>query len=80
MMKWSAAEIVHYDVLADFSGEVEIMRAQGTPYRTQVKDRVEVGFDWNQNETKLVGTPVVKNFPTTVGAVTPPQPTARRCA
>jgi hypothetical protein len=35
-------------------------------YQAPVKDRIEVGFDWNQLEMTLVGTPVIKNFPTTM--------------
>ena len=32
---------------------------------------MEVAFDWDQNETKLTGKPVIKNFPTTVTAGAP---------
>jgi hypothetical protein len=79
MAKWSGADVVHYDVVAEFSGETEILRANGVAYQAPVKDRIEVGFDWNQLEMKLVGTPVIKNFPTTTaqGKALPPCPLPR---
>lgn len=67
MAKWSAAEVVHYDVAMQYDGEVELARPDGGAigYRARVKDRVEIAFDWNQNEMKIVGTPTIKNFPST---------------
>jgi len=67
MMKWSSVAVIHYDVVAEYAGETEILRGpRGFTYGTQVRDRIELAFDWNQNETKLASTPVIKNFPTTV--------------
>jgi hypothetical protein len=54
-------------VVAEYAGAAEVLRGpRGFAYGPQVKDRVELAFDWNQNETKLVGTPVIRNFPSTV--------------
>ncbi len=79
MAKWSGAEVVHYDVVAEYSGETEILNVGSVTYRAPVQDRIEVGFDWHQLEMKLVGMPVIKNFPTTVaqGKAIPPCPLAR---
>jgi hypothetical protein len=65
--KWSAFAVIHYVVVGEFSGAptgVLLGAASAT-------DRVEVTFDWNQNETALVGTPTFKNFP---GTAVPPAP------
>jgi len=72
MMKWSSVAVIHYDVVAEYAGETEILRGpRGFTHFLQVKDRVNVVFDWNQNETKLAGTPIIKNSPTTVSPGTP---------
>jgi len=72
MAKWSAIAVIHYDVVAEYAGDVEILRGpRGFAYSAQVTDRVEVAFDWNQNETKLVGKPVIRNCPTMVTAAAP---------
>ncbi len=71
MAKWSGAEVVHYDVVAVFDGETVLLRSSGVVHQAPVKDRVEVSFDWSQTEYKLVGTPVVKNFPSTVAVGAP---------
>jgi len=65
--KWSAFTVVRYVVVGEFSGvpaAVLVGAARAT-------DRVELTFDWNQNETALVGTPTFKNFP---GTAVPPGP------
>jgi hypothetical protein len=71
MVKWTAAEVVHYDVTMEFAGEGQILKEGGQFRTAPVTDRVEVAFDWNQNEMKLVGTPVIKNFPSTKGDMPP---------
>jgi len=58
MAKWTAATVVHYKVTAEFSGETSIGEARG-----MVTDRFEVEFDWNQSEFAMIGTPIIKNFP-----------------
>lgn len=67
LSKWSAFTVVRYVVVGEFSGipaGVLLGAASAT-------DRVELTFDWNQNETALVGTPTFKNFP---GTAVPPGP------
>jgi hypothetical protein len=70
MMKWASVTIVHYDVVGEFKGEATIMNAGGGQIeRGQVADRVEFGFDWNQQTMDFVGQPKIQNFPSTLGAV-----------
>ena len=73
MAKWTALTIVRYRVVGEFSGTTPIL--SGTKSKlvrsAPVTDRVELDFDWNQQEMKLVGTPVIRNFPSKVGAIPP---------
>lgn len=72
MAKWTAATVIHYSVVGEFSGETRIMSfEQMFPVSdsAQVTDRVEVEFDWDQQEFKLVGAPVFRNVPSTTGAL-----------
>ena len=67
LTKWSAFTVVRYVVVGEFSGAPAAVLL-GADSAT---DRVELTFDWNQNETALVGTPTFKNFP---GTAVPPGP------
>jgi hypothetical protein len=69
MTKWSAFTVVRYVVVGEYSGEPSILAGGARIARAHATDRVELTFDWNQNETALVGTPTIKNFP---GTMTPP--------
>lgn len=67
MLKWTETKVVHYRAVGEYSGTVGILaRADAA-----VTDRVEIEFDWNQEENKLVGAPAIKNFPTKMGAIVP---------
>jgi hypothetical protein len=74
MAKWTAATVVRYRVVAEFSGEAVIVETPDTlkGFAT-VTDRFEVDFDWNQQEYSLVGKPVVRNFPTKVVSLSMPR-------
>ena len=64
-MKWAAAEIVHYDVVGEYSAPTVILDAAGGlpggkgrgVDRVVVKDRFEASFDWGP-VAGLVGRPV----------------------
>lgn len=71
MARWTAATIVNYKVIAEFSGEAFLFSAGGLNGRGMVTDRFEVEFDWNQAEYALVGKPIIRNFPSKLGALTP---------
>jgi len=67
MLKWTETKVVHYRAVGEFSGTLKILpRAEAA-----VTDRVEIDFDWSQEENKLVGNPAIKNFPSKTGAISP---------
>ena len=70
MAKWTEAKVIHYRVVGEFSGPVGTFLG-GHNLATPVTDRVEIEFDWNQEEHKLVGTPVIRNFPSKAGPLVP---------
>ncbi len=67
MLKWTSAEVIHYDVVAEYAGVTAILvNPESGPtnsYQTEVSDRYEVSFDWNPTEMAIFGKPVIKNFP-----------------
>ena len=74
MMKWTTAEVVHYDVVAEYAGVTVVLvntAGQTNPYRATVSDRYEVGFDWNPAEMSVVGKPEIRNFPSALPKGTP---------
>jgi hypothetical protein len=71
MATWTAYTVVHYEVVGEYSGLAPLLVARSLNRQTQVADRVEFELDWNQQEFKLVGTPVVRNFPSKLGAIAP---------
>lgn len=68
MVKWTEAKVIHYRVVGEFSSTMNILSGRD---KAPVTDRVEIEFDWNQEENKLVGTPVIRNFPTKMGPIVP---------
>jgi hypothetical protein len=73
MAKWTSLTIVRYRAVGEFSGTTPVLvSANGGLVRSApVTDRIELEFDWNQQEMRLVGKPVIRNFPTKMGAVIP---------
>ena len=79
LMKWSMAEVIHYDVVAEYSHSTEILTGGsfGRWRQVAVKDRFEISFDVSPATAAFVGKPVFKNLPSTVSKVfegTPCQP------
>ncbi len=73
MARWSAVEVVRYLVVGEYAGESPILLgASGFRSTGRVTDRIEISFDWNQNETALVGTPVVRNSASTAAPAAGP--------
>jgi hypothetical protein len=80
MARWTGYEVVHYHVVGQYSGVTRILLGRQGLYRAaSVQDRVEIDFDWNQQEMTVVARPAIRNFPTTVGPLLPVQgcPAAR---
>jgi hypothetical protein len=69
MAKWTAATVVNYKVVAEFSGEAVLFSTDGLQGRGTVTDRFEVEFDWNQSEFALIGEPIIRNFPSKLVSV-----------
>ena len=70
MLKWTEAKVVHYRVVGEFSRTIGILAEDGpSGGNAPVTDRVEIEFDWNQENNKIVGKPVIRNFPTKVGTI-----------
>lgn len=65
MAKWTALTIVHYRIVGEFDAEVPLFSGASTRTFAKAIDRVEIEFDWDQNEMKMVGKATFKNFPTT---------------
>jgi hypothetical protein len=79
LMKWSLAEVIHYDVVAEYSHLTEILTggSVGQWRKVAVKDRFEISFDVSPATATFLGKPVFKNLPSTVSKVfegTPCQP------
>ena len=72
-MKWAQAEVVHYDVVAEYSGVTVTLTGGKGAWRSwnqsAVKDRFEISFDWYFSKLTLVGTPVYRNSPSTASKV-----------
>ena len=68
MQKWATVTIVHYAVVGTYAADTLIVNA-GTNGFAEVKDTVEVSFDWDQTQGKLVGEPTIENFPSELGAL-----------
>lgn len=75
MAKWTSYQIVHYKFVGEFSGETIVLKGSGTSVITSISaratDRIEIEFDWDQQEFNLVGKPVIRNFPTRLVAIVP---------
>jgi hypothetical protein len=73
MVRWTSAELVHYKIVGEFSGQTIVLSGgPNTPTRRgTVTDRIEVEFDWNPLEYNMVGKAVIRNFPTRMGAMEP---------
>lgn len=71
--KWSGYAVVRYVVTGTYQGEPTIISSgKGQGRKAHVTDRVELAFDWNQNETSLVGTVQVTNSPSAVALIEQP--------
>lgn len=68
MQKWMTVTVVHYSVTGEYAADTMVVNA-GTNGIADVRDRVEIGFDYDQTTAKLVGEPTFKNFASEVGSL-----------
>lgn len=71
MTKWTEAKVVHYRFVGDFAGKMLILAGEHTIRQAEVTDHVEFEFDWDNQQMTLLGTPVLRNAPTKLGAIDP---------
>jgi len=70
-LKWTEAKVVHYRIAGDFSGKMRILGGEHTIRNAEISDHIEFEFDWDNQEMTLLGTPVLRNFPTKLGTIDP---------
>jgi len=70
-LKWTEAKVVHYRIVGDFAGTVGIMSSEHTMRNAAISDRIEIEFDWDNQEMALLGTPLLRNSPTKLVALDP---------
>ena len=64
MMKWGAADLIHYHIVGVYQDKPLI--ASGGAARADVTDRVVIDFTWKLSEMKLVGAATFQNSKTTL--------------
>ncbi|HTE42426.1 MAG TPA: hypothetical protein VK629_16510 [Steroidobacteraceae bacterium] len=64
MMKWGAADVVHYHIVGEYQDQPSI--ASDGSGIAEVRDRVVIDLTWKLSEAKLVGVPTFQNTKTTV--------------
>lgn len=79
MVKWAEAKVVHYRIAGDFSGKMRILGGTHTIRHAEVSDHIEFEFDWDNQEMKLLGTPVLRNTATKLGVIDAPPPDLLGC-
>lgn len=71
MAKWTAAKVVHYKIVGDVAGKMVILQGAHTLRHAAATDHIELEFDWDNQEMAMLGTPVLRNTPTKLGAIDP---------
>jgi hypothetical protein len=66
MMHWSSANIVRYHIVGVYQAQTNVIGGSGDIGYADVTDRVTIDLKWNLPESKLVGTPVIRNEKSTV--------------
>lgn len=64
MMKWSSAKIIRYQITGIYKDSPGVSSDRAG--RGDVSDRVEIVLKWDLAQSKMVGTPTIKNSPSTV--------------
>jgi len=70
-LKWTEAKVVHYKIVGDYTGKMGILSGAHTMRNAEISDHIELEFDWDNQEMTLLGTPVLRNTPTRLGAIDP---------
>lgn len=65
--KWGSVAVLKFKLVQTFEGERAVIKNGAA--RAMVKDTFEIEFLWNQYESRLVGEPVIRNYPTVMSGV-----------
>jgi hypothetical protein len=68
-LKWTAAKVVHYRIVGDFTGTMMTFQGRYTRQSAAVTDHLEVEFDWDNQEMVILGTPVFRNAPSKFASI-----------
>jgi hypothetical protein len=79
MTKWTEAKVIHYLIVGDFAGKMGILNGAHTIRHAAIADRIELEFDWDNQGMAILGSPVLRNAPTKLGAIDPPPPDITGC-
>jgi hypothetical protein len=66
MMRWSSANIVRYHIVGVYQAQTNVIGGSSDIGYADVTDKVTIDLKWNLPESKLVGTPVIRNEKSTV--------------
>lgn len=61
MMRWSSADIVRYHIVGEFKGRADVIGDVNWIGYADVTDRVVIDLKWKLSESRLIGTPVIRN-------------------
>jgi hypothetical protein len=73
MMKWGAADLVHYHIVGVYQAKAHI--AGDGSGQADVSDRVVIDLTWKLSEMKLVGQPTFQNFKSIAANLSDREPT-----
>lgn len=66
MMRWSSADVVRYHIVGVYQDRTNVIGGSGAIGYADVTDKVVIDLKWKLSESKLVGTPVIRNEKSTV--------------
>lgn len=64
MAKWTNARVIRYHAVGDYTGEVGILEGERQGLLGLITDHIELDIDWDNVQQKMIGQPVIRNFPT----------------
>ncbi|HEX7503255.1 MAG TPA: hypothetical protein VF451_07515 [Acidobacteriota bacterium] len=77
MMYWSGADIVRYHIVGAYQAQTNVIGGSNDIGYADVTDRVVIDLKWKLSESKLAGTPVIRNEKSTVANLRNYEPKCR---
>ena len=78
-LKWTEAKVIHYRLTGDYAGKAVLLAGWGLSKEADVTDHVEIEFDWDNQESQLIGKAVIRNSPTKLVPIEPPAGASSTC-